>query len=96
MCVFSSAYEPKRAAGPNKSSCPQGTPMSPMQHHYSPKPAGSAGGRPDNTAYNMNSPAASQPLPNHNNYPMNPRYYPLYCTKYLNLCQKSACLWWVT
>ena len=74
LCVFSSAYEPKRAAGPNKSSCPQGTPMSPMQHHYSPKPAGGAGGRPDNTAYNMNSPAASQPLPNHNNYPMNPRY----------------------
>ncbi|XP_038846268.1 ETS translocation variant 4-like isoform X1 [Salvelinus namaycush] len=72
QCLYASAYEPKRAAGPNKSSCPQGTPMSPMQHHYSPKPAGGAGGRPDNTAYNMNSPAASQPLPNHNNYLMNP------------------------
>ncbi|XP_010864715.1 ETS translocation variant 4 [Esox lucius] len=73
QCLYASAYEQKTTVGPNKS-CPTGTPMSPMQHHYSPKPVGGAGGRPDNTAYNMNPPAASQPLPSHNNYPMNPRY----------------------
>ncbi|XP_035590852.1 ETS translocation variant 4-like isoform X1 [Oncorhynchus keta] len=71
QCPYASAYEQKRAPGPNKSSCTQGTPMSPMQHHYSPKQVGGAGGRPDNMAYNMNHPAASQPLPSHNNYPMN-------------------------
>lgn len=68
LCFFFSAYEQKRAAaGGAKSSCP-GTPMSPMQQHYSPKPA--AAGRPD--AGYMNPTAASQPLPS-NSYPINAR-----------------------
>uniref|UniRef100_UPI003AAEA73E ETS translocation variant 4 isoform X4 n=1 Tax=Centroberyx gerrardi TaxID=166262 RepID=UPI003AAEA73E len=66
QCLYASAYEQKRAAGGAKSSCP-GTPMSPMQQHYSPKPA--VAGRPD--AGYMNPAATSQPLPSHN-YPINP------------------------
>uniref|UniRef100_A0AAQ4P2L4 ETS variant transcription factor 4 n=1 Tax=Gasterosteus aculeatus aculeatus TaxID=481459 RepID=A0AAQ4P2L4_GASAC len=65
QCLYASAYEQKRAAGGAKSSCP-GTPMSPMQQHYSPKPA--TAGRPD--AGYMNPAAASQPLPS-NSYPIN-------------------------
>ncbi|XP_028991343.1 ETS translocation variant 4 isoform X1 [Betta splendens] len=65
QCLYASAYEQKRAAGGAKSSCP-GTPMSPMQQHYSPKPA--AAGRAD--AGYMNPTATSQPLPS-NSYPMN-------------------------
>lgn len=65
--IFSSAYEQKRAAGGAKSSCP-GTPMSPMQQHYSPK--ASTAGRPD--AGYMNPTAASQPLPS-NSFPINAR-----------------------
>lgn len=68
-----SAYEQKRAAGGAKSSCP-GTPMSPMQQHYSPKPATATAtataGRPD--AGYMNPAATSQPLPS-NSYPINTR-----------------------
>lgn len=64
-----SAYEQKRAAGGAKSSCP-GTPVSPMQQHYSPKPA--TAGRPD--AGYMNPGATSQPLPS-NSYPMNARWH---------------------
>lgn len=67
VCIYS-AYEQKRAAGGAKSSCP-GTPMSPMQQHYSPKPA--TAGRPD--AGYMNPTATSQPLPS-NTYPINTRY----------------------
>lgn len=67
MFMFYSAYEQKRAAGGAKSSCP-GTPMSPMQQHYSPKPA--AAGRAD-TSY-MNPAATSQPLAS-NSYPINAR-----------------------
>lgn len=67
--IFSSAYEQKRAAGGAKSSCP-GTPMSPMQQHYSPKPA--TAGRPD--AGYMNPAATSQPLPS-NSYPINTRWH---------------------
>lgn len=66
--MFSSAYEQKRAGGGAKSSCP-GTPMSPMQQHYSPKPA--TAGRPD--AGFMNPTASSQPLPS-NSYPINARW----------------------
>lgn len=66
--VVRSAYEQKRAgAGVAKRPCP-GTPLSPMQQHYSPKPA--AAGRPD--AGYMNPAAASQPLPS-NTYPLNAR-----------------------
>uniref|UniRef100_A0A3Q3L6T5 ETS variant transcription factor 4 n=1 Tax=Mastacembelus armatus TaxID=205130 RepID=A0A3Q3L6T5_9TELE len=65
QCLYASAYEQKRAAGGAKSSCP-GTPMSPMQQHYSPKPA--TAGRPD--AGYMNPAATSQPLPS-NSYPIN-------------------------
>uniref|UniRef100_A0A3Q1J6S2 ETS domain-containing protein n=1 Tax=Anabas testudineus TaxID=64144 RepID=A0A3Q1J6S2_ANATE len=65
QCLYASAYEQKKAAGGAKSSCP-GTPMSPMQQHYSPKPA--AVGRPD--AGYMNPAATSQPLPS-NSYPIN-------------------------
>ncbi|XP_010776467.1 ETS translocation variant 5-like [Notothenia coriiceps] len=65
QCLYASAYDQKRAAGGAKSSCP-GTPMSPMQQHYSPKPA--TAGRPD--AGYMNPAAASQPLPS-NSYPIN-------------------------
>uniref|UniRef100_A0A3P9BJ35 ETS variant transcription factor 4 n=2 Tax=Haplochromini TaxID=319058 RepID=A0A3P9BJ35_9CICH len=65
QCLYASAYEQKRAAGGAKSSCP-GTPVSPMQQHYSPKPA--TAGRPD--AGYMNPGATSQPLPS-NSYPMN-------------------------
>uniref|UniRef100_A0A3B3YDR0 ETS domain-containing protein n=1 Tax=Poecilia mexicana TaxID=48701 RepID=A0A3B3YDR0_9TELE len=65
QCLYASAYEQKRAAGGAKSSCP-GTPMSPMQQHYSPKPA--AAGRPD--AGYLNPAATSQPLPS-NNYHIN-------------------------
>ncbi|XP_061561805.1 ETS translocation variant 4 isoform X2 [Phycodurus eques] len=69
QCLYASAYEQKRAAaGATKRSCP-GNPMSPMQQHYSPKPA--ATGRPD--AGYMNPAAASQPLPS-NAYPLNARY----------------------
>ncbi|KAK5906280.1 hypothetical protein CgunFtcFv8_002162 [Champsocephalus gunnari] len=68
QCLYASAYDQKRAAGGAKSSCP-GTPMSPMQQHYSPKPA--TAGRPD--AGYMNPAAASQPLPS-NSYPINARY----------------------
>nr|XP_057921788.1 ETS translocation variant 4 [Doryrhamphus excisus]XP_057921789.1 ETS translocation variant 4 [Doryrhamphus excisus]XP_057921790.1 ETS translocation variant 4 [Doryrhamphus excisus]XP_057921791.1 ETS translocation variant 4 [Doryrhamphus excisus]XP_057921792.1 ETS translocation variant 4 [Doryrhamphus excisus]XP_057921793.1 ETS translocation variant 4 [Doryrhamphus excisus]XP_057921794.1 ETS translocation variant 4 [Doryrhamphus excisus] len=68
QCLYASAYEQKRTAGGTKSSCP-GTPMSPMQQHYSPKPA--AAGRPD--AGYMNPAAASQPLPS-NAFPLNGRY----------------------
>uniref|UniRef100_A0A087YI70 ETS variant transcription factor 4 n=1 Tax=Poecilia formosa TaxID=48698 RepID=A0A087YI70_POEFO len=67
QCLYASAYEQKRAAGGAKSSCP-GTPMSPMQQHYSPKPA--AAGRPD--AGYLNPAATSQPLPS-NNYHINNR-----------------------
>uniref|UniRef100_A0A8C7YVA9 ETS variant transcription factor 4 n=1 Tax=Oryzias sinensis TaxID=183150 RepID=A0A8C7YVA9_9TELE len=66
QCLYASAYEQKRAAGGAKSSCP-GTPISPMQQHYSPKPA--AAGRPD--AGYLNPAATSQPLPS-NNYQINP------------------------
>uniref|UniRef100_A0A3Q2ZUS3 ETS variant transcription factor 4 n=1 Tax=Kryptolebias marmoratus TaxID=37003 RepID=A0A3Q2ZUS3_KRYMA len=65
QCLYASAYEQKRAAGGAKSSCP-GTPMSPMQQHYSPKPA--AAGRPD--AGYLNPAATSQPLPS-NSYHIN-------------------------
>ncbi|KAK5851180.1 hypothetical protein PBY51_001995 [Eleginops maclovinus] len=65
QCLYASAYAQKRAAGGAKSSCP-GTPMSPMQQHYSPKPA--TAGRPD--AGYMNPAATSQPLPS-NSYPIN-------------------------
>uniref|UniRef100_A0A673B1G4 ETS domain-containing protein n=1 Tax=Sphaeramia orbicularis TaxID=375764 RepID=A0A673B1G4_9TELE len=65
QCLYASAYEQKRAAGGAKGSCP-GTPMSPMQQHYSPKPA--VAGRSD--AGYMNPAATSQPLPS-NNYPIN-------------------------
>ncbi|XP_013888273.1 ETS translocation variant 4 [Austrofundulus limnaeus] len=65
QCLYASAYEQKRAAGGAKSSCP-GTPMSPMQQHYSPKPA--AAGRPD--AGYLNPAATSQPLPS-NTYHIN-------------------------
>ncbi|XP_057683033.1 ETS translocation variant 4 isoform X1 [Corythoichthys intestinalis] len=59
QCLYASAYEQKRAIpGGAKRSCPS-TPMSPMQQHYSPKPAAAAG-RPD-PGY-MNAAAASQPL----------------------------------
>ncbi|XP_077358001.1 ETS translocation variant 4 isoform X2 [Festucalex cinctus] len=69
QCLYASAYEQKRAsAGGAKRSCP-GTPMSPMQQHYSPKPATAS--RPD--AGYMNPAAASQPLPS-NAYPLNARY----------------------
>lgn len=67
VLMLCSAYDQKRAAGGAKSSCP-GTPMSPMQQHYSPKPA--TAGRPD--AGYMNPAAASQPLPS-NSYPINAR-----------------------
>uniref|UniRef100_A0A8C6WTT4 ETS variant transcription factor 4 n=1 Tax=Neogobius melanostomus TaxID=47308 RepID=A0A8C6WTT4_9GOBI len=66
QCLYASAYEQKRAAAGAKSSCP-GTPMSPMQQHYSPKPT--AAGRPD--AGYMNHAPASQPLPS-NSYHLNP------------------------
>uniref|UniRef100_A0A3Q2Y902 ETS variant transcription factor 4 n=1 Tax=Hippocampus comes TaxID=109280 RepID=A0A3Q2Y902_HIPCM len=66
QCLYAGAYEQKRAgAGVAKRPCP-GTPLSPMQQHYSPKPA--AAGRPD--AGYMNPAAASQPLPS-NTYPLN-------------------------
>ncbi|KAK7122570.1 hypothetical protein R3I94_019623 [Phoxinus phoxinus] len=75
QCLYTSAYEQKRAAvaattasaGGSKSSCP-GTPMSPMQH-YSPKPT--VGTRPE-SGY-MNPPSASQSHACHSHsYPMNP------------------------
>ncbi|KAG9350226.1 hypothetical protein JZ751_026579, partial [Albula glossodonta] len=61
QCLYASAYEQKRAAGP-KSSNP-GTPLSPM-HHYSPKPSTST--RPDSSFMNA---SAAQPLPSHS-YPV--------------------------
>uniref|UniRef100_A0A3B5LAQ5 ETS variant transcription factor 4 n=1 Tax=Xiphophorus couchianus TaxID=32473 RepID=A0A3B5LAQ5_9TELE len=68
QCLYA-AYEQKRAAGGAKSSCP-GTPMSPMQQHYSPKPA--AAGRPD--AGYLNPAATSQPLPSNNYHINNSRF----------------------
>ncbi|MBN3308745.1 ETV4 protein, partial [Amia calva] len=62
QCLYASAYEQKRAAGPKTSN--PGTPLSPLQH-YSPKPTLTP--RPD-SGY-LNAPSATQPLPGHG-YPM--------------------------